>query len=86
VIIDIFVFSAYATSDEIGSPAKMWELLQQAAVASPVANNAEGSYTTFRSNGGLVFFACTLATGFAGVFCDQVSTRSTECGLLHSRR
>jgi Na+/proline symporter len=80
------VFSAYGTSPEIGSPAAMWELLQQAAVASPVAGNHEGSYTTFRSNSGLVFFACTLATGFAGVFCDQVSTRTSECGLLQSRR
>lgn len=67
----VFVFSAFATSDEIGSPAAMWELLQKAAIANPVANNAEGSYMTMRSNSGLVFAGCTLATGFAGVFCDQ---------------
>lgn len=40
-------------------------------MAHPVAGNAEGSYTTLKSNAGVVFAGCTIATGFAGVFCDQ---------------
>lgn len=67
----MFVFTAFGSSEAIGSPTKMWELLTEAAQLAPVANNADGSYMTMRSNGGLVFAACTLATGFAGVFCDQ---------------
>ncbi|KAJ7132212.1 Na+/solute symporter [Mycena epipterygia] len=71
VIIYIFVFTAYGTSDVLGSPGKMWDLLQQSAITDPVAGNAGGSYVTMRSNSGIVFAACTIAAGFSGVFCDQ---------------
>ncbi|KAF9016205.1 hypothetical protein BDZ89DRAFT_1141639 [Hymenopellis radicata] len=36
VIIYIFVFTAYGTSDVLGSPGKMWDLLQEAAITHPV--------------------------------------------------
>ncbi|KAI5480272.1 hypothetical protein MNV49_001231 [Pseudohyphozyma bogoriensis] len=92
VVIYIFVFTAYGTSSEIGSPGKLWDLLQQAAIDTPVAGNKDGSYLvsltlslsvdsqdnrssfylqTMRSNSGIVFAACTIASGFSGVFCDQ---------------
>ncbi|KAJ7623589.1 solute symporter family transporter [Roridomyces roridus] len=71
VIIYIFVFTAYGSSDVLGSPGQMWDLLQQAAVTHPVAGNAAGSYTTMRSNSGVIFAAVTIAAGFSGVFCDQ---------------
>ncbi|KAK4701038.1 urea-proton symporter, partial [Phenoliferia sp. Uapishka_3] len=71
VVIYIFCFSTYASSPEIGSPGKLWELLQQAAIDAPVAGNAKGSYTTMKSNNGLIFAGCTIASGFAGVFMDQ---------------
>ncbi|KAJ7089759.1 solute symporter family transporter [Mycena belliarum] len=71
VVIYIFVFTAYGTSDVLGSPGKMWDLLQQSAVTHPVAGNAGGSYLTMRSNSGIVFTAVTIAAGFSGVFCDQ---------------
>lgn len=71
VVLYIFCFSTFASSPEIGSPGKLWDLLQQAALDSPVAGNVDGSYTTMKSNGGLVFAGCTIAAGFAGVFCDQ---------------
>lgn len=45
--------------------------MQTAAVNSPVDGNAEGSYTTMHSVSGIVFAACTISSGFAGVFCDQ---------------
>ncbi|KAH7910248.1 Na+/solute symporter [Hygrophoropsis aurantiaca] len=70
-IIYIFVFRAYGTSPEIGSVEKMYELLVQAAVDTPVQGNAGGSYMTMKSNQGLVFGAAALLSGFAGVFCDQ---------------
>jgi Na+/proline symporter len=50
-----FAFTAYATSDKIGSPTRMFELLQEAAVAYPVEGNAGGSYLTMRSLGGGIF-------------------------------
>jgi len=71
VIIYVFIFTAYGTSDVLGSPGKMWDLLQQAAITDPVSGNTAGSYTTMRLNSGVVFAACTIAAGFSGVFCDQ---------------
>ncbi|KAG2141861.1 putative urea transporter [Suillus clintonianus] len=70
-IIYIFIFRAYGTSSEIGSVARMYELLTQAAIDVPVPGNANGSYMTMKSNQGLVFGASALLSGFAGVFCDQ---------------
>ncbi|GAA5858337.1 hypothetical protein JCM8547_004656 [Rhodosporidiobolus lusitaniae] len=71
VILYLFIFTIYGTSDVIGSPGKLWDLLQTAADLAPVAGNAEGSYTTMKSNAGLLFAGCTIASGFSGVFCDQ---------------
>ncbi|KAG0704551.1 putative urea transporter [Suillus ampliporus] len=70
-IIYTFIFRAYGTSSEIGSVARMYELLTQAAIDVPVPGNANGSYMTMKSNQGLVFGASALLSGFAGVFCDQ---------------
>jgi Na+/proline symporter len=51
-----FPFSS-GTAPELGSPGKLWELLQEAAVSNPVTGNAQGSYTTMKSNGGILFAA-----------------------------
>jgi hypothetical protein len=53
-IILTFVFTVYATSDKIGSPAAMHRLLTRAAEVAPVAGNAHGSYVTMRSKNGCV--------------------------------
>jgi Na+/proline symporter len=45
-IILTFVFTVYATSDLIGSPGRMHDLLTAAAAANPVPGNAHGSYIT----------------------------------------
>lgn len=50
-----FMFVVYATSDLVGSPARMHELLTEAAVRAPVSGNHDGSYLTFRSIDGLIF-------------------------------
>lgn len=71
IILYFFLFKIYGSSEAIGSPGKLWDLLQTAAKLSPVAGNAAGSYTTMKSNSGILFAGCTMATGFSGVFCDQ---------------
>lgn len=59
------------TSSEIGGIPKIYALLQQAAVDTPVPGNQDGSYLTMKSNQGMVFGAATILSGFSGVFCDQ---------------
>ncbi|GAA6012107.1 hypothetical protein JCM11491_001753 [Sporobolomyces phaffii] len=71
IIILYFAFSTYGTSELIGSPSRMYDLLVEAAVQTPVAGNVEGSYLTMKSNSGMLFAASTIATGFSGVFLDQ---------------
>ncbi|KAJ6555148.1 urea transporter [Mycena vulgaris] len=71
VIILVFVFSVYATSDKIGSPGKMYDLLTAAAAANPVQGNAHGSYITMRSKNGLIFGVINIIGNFATVFQDQ---------------
>jgi urea-proton symporter len=70
-IILTFVFTVYATSAKIGSPAKMHELLATAAAARPVSGNAHGSYMTMRSKNGLIFGVINVVGNFATVFQDQ---------------
>ncbi|KAN0125892.1 urea transporter [Russula decolorans] len=70
-IILTFVFTVYATSPKIGSPAKMHELLASAAAARPVSGNAHGSYMTMRSKNGLIFGVINVVGNFATVFQDQ---------------
>ena len=71
VIIFIFAFTAYSTNVNLGSPSKVYALLQQAAAAHPVAGNAEGSYLTMRSKEGAVFFVINIIGNFGTVFCDN---------------
>ncbi|KAF8906688.1 urea transporter [Mucidula mucida] len=70
-IILTFVFTVYATSDKIGSPAKMHQLLTAAAQTHPVSGNAHGSYVTMRSKNGLIFGVINIIGNFATVFQDQ---------------
>lgn len=71
IIILFFMFHAYATSDLIGSPSQMYDLLKQAAVERPVAGNKNGSYLTLKSNFALVFGVIQLCSGSGTVFLDQ---------------
>ena len=45
------------TSALVGSPGKLWDLLQDAAKLAPVDGNTMGSYTTLKSNSGILFAA-----------------------------
>lgn len=60
VVIFLFAFSAYATNAELGSPAKMYDALVEAAKRHPVEGNAEGSYLTMRSKEGGIFWVINL--------------------------
>ncbi|PBK67370.1 hypothetical protein ARMSODRAFT_988957 [Armillaria solidipes] len=70
-IILAFVFSAFATNEYLGSPSKVYDLLQVAATNYPITGNAGGSYTTFRSIDGMVFGIVVMVSGFATVYMDQ---------------
>ncbi|KAK7441835.1 hypothetical protein VKT23_016496 [Stygiomarasmius scandens] len=71
VIIYIFIFRSYGTSDATAGLSGLYDLLQDAAVSVPVDGNQNGSYLTMKSNQGLVFGAATILSGFSGIFCDQ---------------
>lgn len=68
VFIIVFMFEVYFGSDKIGSPKKMWELLES---LPPVDDNYHGSYLTFRSKQGAIFSIISIVTGFGLVVNDQ---------------
>lgn len=71
VIIFIFAFSAYATNEVVGSPARVWDLLVEASARHPVKGNAEGSYLTMQSREGAIFFVINIVGNFGTVFLDN---------------
>ena len=71
IIILYFLFSAYTTSTQIGSPSAMYQLLKEAAIKRPVAGNQDGSYMTLKSNFALIFGVIQLCSGSGTVFLDQ---------------
>ena len=64
VIIMTFAFTAYATNVNLGSPAKVYDLLVEAAKAHPVEGNEQGSYLTMRSKEGAIFFVINVGESF----------------------
>lgn len=72
IAIFTFGFSVYATSPEVGSIDKFYDLLVEAGKTMPISSNAHGgSYLTFKSNDGLVFAIDLLVAGFCTVWLDQ---------------
>ncbi|KAJ3033959.1 hypothetical protein HDV00_005621 [Rhizophlyctis rosea] len=71
IIILTFGFTVYASNDLIGSPGKMFDLLQSAAAAKPVPDNQDGEYLTMTSTQGLIFGIINLVGNFGTVFVDQ---------------
>ena len=71
IIILYFMFQIYAQGDLIGSPGRMYELLERAAEQRPVAGNKDGSYLTLKSNSALIFGIIQLCSGSGTVFLDQ---------------
>ncbi|SCU97476.1 LAMI_0F10220g1_1 [Lachancea mirantina] len=70
-IIMTFAFTVYATSDELGSPAKVYDLVREAALRHPIEGNAGGEYLTMRSRSGGIFFVINLVGNFGTVFLDN---------------
>ncbi|CAK7273417.1 urea active transporter [Sporothrix epigloea] len=71
VILIIFALTTYASSDLLGSPSVVYDLLVQAATDHPVDGNAHGSYLTMRSKQGAIFFVINIAGNFATIFNDN---------------
>ena len=71
IIIITFALTAYSTSEHLGSPSAVYDLLVEAATAHPVSGNKNGSYLTMRSQGGVVFFVINIIGNFATVFIDS---------------
>ncbi|GCB21754.1 urea active transporter [Aspergillus awamori] len=71
IAILVFGFSVSATSDLIGSPGKLYDLLQEASRNMPIDRNTDGSYLAFRSVGGLIFAVDIFVSGFSTVWLDQ---------------
>ncbi|KAF7978745.1 hypothetical protein HWV62_44758 [Athelia sp. TMB] len=66
-----FSLIVYTKSAIIGSPAKLHEMLTEAAKTAPVVGNYHGSYLTYRSRPGAIFAVQSIITGFGLVNCDQ---------------
>lgn len=64
IIIIIFALTTYASSDTLGSPSKVYDLLVEAAASHPISGNKDGSYLTMRSREGGIFFVINIA-GYA---------------------
>lgn len=64
-LILMFSLFIYAVSEKIGSPQAMFRLLE---TATPVVNNAGGSYLTMRSLSGFSFGIINVCGNFATVF------------------
>ncbi|TKA41786.1 hypothetical protein B0A54_08212 [Friedmanniomyces endolithicus] len=71
VAIFVFGFLMYATSDLVGSPGRLYELLLEASRTMPIPGNVDESYLSFRSVDGLVFAIDLFAAGFSTVWLDQ---------------
>lgn len=66
------LFAAYVTSDAVGSPGRMYELLTEAAQLHPVAGNAQGSYLTMQSEEGGYIGLIFIGAGFAAAVDSQL--------------
>lgn len=71
VIILVFAFTTFATSDTLGSPGAVWEIVTELGKQSPREGNAEGSYLTMHSRSGGIFFVINIVGNFGTVFLDN---------------
>ncbi|TIA89627.1 hypothetical protein E3P81_02894 [Wallemia ichthyophaga] len=66
-----FCFYTYTSAPEVGSLDRLYDMLVDQASRHPVEGNADGSYLTFRSLGGITFFFINLCGNFGTVYLDQ---------------
>lgn len=72
----IFIFQVYVTSEDLGSPSKVWANLNSFVLVEPVDGNHAGSYLTMLSRGGLFFGLTNIVGNFGTVFVDQAYWQS----------
>ncbi|KAJ4172105.1 hypothetical protein NW754_007703 [Fusarium falciforme] len=65
------MFVMYTTSDHVGSPGRMWELLKDASEIRPVEGNAGGELLTMRSFYGGLVGLIFLGGGFSATVDSQ---------------
>ncbi|KAF7544245.1 hypothetical protein G7046_g9823 [Stylonectria norvegica] len=89
IIMLMALFVMYATSDLVGSPGAVWELLKSAAELHPVEGNADGQYLTMRSQQGGYVGLVFIGAGFAACVDSQLfqkaiasDPRSTSMGYI----
>ncbi|KAF9888600.1 urea active transporter [Aspergillus nanangensis] len=71
IAILVFGFLISATGDLVGSPGRLYELLQEASRNMPIDRNTDGSYLAFQSVDGLIFAIDLFVAGFTTVWLDQ---------------
>lgn len=76
IILLIFIFVTYATSDILGSPAALYDLLVKAAEEEPVAKNHNGSYLTMTSVNGGLFGLILAGAGWAAASDSQLMQKA----------
>lgn len=67
IIILVFAFTAYATGSELGSPSVVYDRLVAAGKQHPVPGNKDGSYLSFKSTQGAIFFVINIVGNFGTV-------------------
>lgn len=70
VILLVFAFTVFATSDLIGSPGALWEQLTELQTTNPSASH-DGSWLTFKNKSAGFFLIINLCGNFAAVFLDS---------------
>ena len=68
----VSIFTVYTTSSVVGSPAKLWELLTEAAQLHSVEGNQDGSYLTMRSQQGGYVGLIFIGSGFSAAVDSQL--------------
>ncbi|KAK2074938.1 hypothetical protein P8C59_009108 [Phyllachora maydis] len=71
ILVIMFALTTFSTSDVLGSPSAVYDLLVSAATSHPVDGNRDGSYLTMRSREGVIFFVINIVGNFGTVFVDS---------------
>jgi hypothetical protein len=66
----MFKLMASSSVPILGSPGKLWDLLEVAATQNPAFGTKYGSYLTIDSGKGLLLAGVILVSGFGSVFVD----------------
>lgn len=78
----IVMITTYGTSNILGSPTKVYEMLNFAALEHPVEGNAMGQYATMASQGGGIFGVINIIGNFGTGLLRNDSFSKIERYLL----